>query len=449
MVRSVPQEALMIRIRAIAPAVLVCLTLAGCGSTDRGTGPSTRSADVSAANASGSLDPTFGVSGRVQTNVNPNQVSNVALQSDGKIVVVAALSDFNVASSVFGVLRYSPNGTLDAGFGNGGVARTAFTTGFHYPRAVAIQPDGKLIVVGSASNPNTSTDAIAVARYSANGALDAAFGNGGKVTTALLGFRDVANVVVVQSDGKILIGGSALTCFGRGCLTYTALVRYNIDGSVDGSFGSGGHVVAPSIGAVDVVALAGDGSILALNRNGIGTKSVARFSASGAPLPIAVIGALAPISTWVNATFQPDGKIVLGAGAKGLCRFGLQTQVTRWGLDDRPDATFNNPPFFYGNPTCGGQDVTQAIAVGSNGKIVVGGISPVTNIQKAFGVARVNVDGSLDATFGNGGRETTMFTGRADQVNAVAVQPDGKIIAVGLIMTDPNGNTAVALTRYQ
>jgi uncharacterized delta-60 repeat protein len=396
----------------------------------------------------GSLDPSFGTGGKAQTNVNPNQVTNAVLQSDGKIVAIASLADFKIASQVFGVLRYLPSGTLDPAFGKGGIVRTAFTLGFHYPYSVAIQADGKIVVAGSASSPNNSTDMIAVARYNGDGSLDSSFGSGGKVTTVLLGFRDVAQVVILQPDGKILIGGFALTCFGRGCGHDTALVRYNPNGSLDTTFGRGGSMVTVGIGQVDALGREADGSILALNRNGIGTNPVARFDANGNPQAVALAGTLSPIASLYNATFQPDGKIVLGGGAKGLCKRGLMVQVTRRGLDDAFDPQFNNPPFFFGSGQCNGQDLAQAIAIAPNGKVVVGGIAAMPNFQTAFGLARLNPDGSLDQAWGTGGRVTTIFTGRADQVDALVVQPDGKIVAIGLIATDNTGNTAIALTRY-
>jgi uncharacterized delta-60 repeat protein len=448
----------MDRNRGIVPTLLLSLAIAGCADMESGAGPTAPSiapaataatAATAALNGPGWLDPAFGVGGKVQTNINPNQVTNVALQGDGKIVVVASLADFQIASLVFGVLRYLPGGALDPGFGRGGIVRTAFTIGFHYPHSVAIQPDGKIVVAGSASSPNNATDQIAVARYNADGSLDGSFGKGGKVTTVLLGFSDVANVVVVQPDKKILIGGFALTCFGRRCGQNTALVRYNANGELDGTFGNGGSVVAPSIGQVDALALEQDGSILALDRNGIGTDAVARFSATGAVLPVALTGRLARISNTGPATFQPDGKIVLGGQARGICKHGLAVHVSRRALDDTVDPAFSSPSFFYGNGVCNGQDLAQAVAVASSGKIVVGGIAALPNFQTAFGVARLTSGGSLDAGWGTGGRVTTIFTGRDDQVDALAVQPDGKVVAVGLIATDDMGNTAVALTRYR
>lgn len=139
---------------------------------------------------------------------------------------------------------------------------------------------------------------------------------------------------------------------------------------------------------------------------------------------------------------------MLGGQARGLCKRGLWVQVTRRTLDDAFDPQFNDPPFFFGAGQCGGQDLAQAVAIAPDGKVVVGGIAAMPNFERAFGVARFNADGGLDQTWGNGGRVTTMFTGRADQIDALAMQPDGKVVGVGLIATDNMGNTAIALTRY-
>ena len=166
-------------------------------------------------------------------------------------------------------------------------------------------------------------------------------------------------------------------------------------------------------------------------------------------MPVTLVGKLAPIGSTGPATFQSDGKIVLGGGAKGLCKFGTRVLVSRWTLNDNPDPSFSSPAFFYANGACNAQDLVQGVTIASNGQIVVGGIAALPNFLIAFGVARLNSGGSLDQSWGNGGRVTTMFNGRADQVTAVAVQPDGKIVAVGLIATNNSGNTAVALTRYR
>lgn len=115
------------------------------------------------ATGAGSLDPTFGNGGKVETNFGHNiRPQSAALQTDGKLVVVGALDNFQVASQVFAVVRYLPNGTLDSGFGQGGVAITAFTNFINSAKAVAIQADGKIVVAGEMQSSNGSVDQFAL-----------------------------------------------------------------------------------------------------------------------------------------------------------------------------------------------------------------------------------------------------------------------------------------------
>jgi uncharacterized delta-60 repeat protein len=381
--------------------------------------------------------------------VSPAGADNVALQSDGKIVVVGALSDSAAASQVFGVVRYMQNGAIDTGFGTGGVARTAFTAGFNAPTSVAIAADGKIVVVGSASAPDNSSSAVAVARYAVNGALDASFGTAGRVTTTLLGRRDVANVVLVQPDGKILVGGRALTAFGRAGIDDTALVRYNANGSLDAGFGQGGKVIANAVGSVVSLALEPDRSILALGVDRAGHAAAARFSAAGAALPLALAGNVTAIATTGRATFQPNGSFVVGSSVRGSSRFDVDVRLDRFALDGAVDPTFNAPVFDFASPGVANRpNAAQAVLVQPNGAILAGGIAGVAAGVTNFGLARFAPDGRFDAAFGAGGIVTTQFSGRNDQIFALVRQPDGKIIAVGLTTNPATGNTAIAMARY-
>src|ERR1700736_5985982 len=165
---------------------------------------------VSAAAATaGSLDTSFGTGGKVLTDlgVGGGVASDAALQSNGDIVV----------SGGFGLARYLPNGQLDRAFGASGIASTGFAFNGDSGTAVAVQPDGKIIWVGSQGNPAFTpggTFEFAVARFNPNGTLDASFGSGGRVGTEffappLQGAQEFADAVLVQSDGKILVAGSA------------------------------------------------------------------------------------------------------------------------------------------------------------------------------------------------------------------------------------------------
>ena len=170
-------------------------------------------------NTDGTLDGGFGSAGKVLTNSSPGSDDSalaVGLQPDGKIVAAGP------SGSSFGVARYNANGTLDAGFGSGGTVTTAFGTDtFDQPAALAIQPDGKIVVAGS------SDTFIALARYTVNGALDAGFGIGGKVTTAFgTASSDQASAMAVQSDGKLVLAGAS----DSGGNSAFALARYVVAG---------------------------------------------------------------------------------------------------------------------------------------------------------------------------------------------------------------------------
>jgi uncharacterized delta-60 repeat protein len=171
------------------------------------------------ANASaGGLDPSFGTGGVVITSANYNgsaPPSDVMPQPDGKILVIAQLTD-PATDGDFGVLRYQASGAADTSFGTSGQATAAFTNFINTPYDAALQPDGKIVVVGDAESADGTLNEFAVARFNANGILDSGFGTGGKVTTNFVGVHsggesNPAYVVLVQPDGKIIVGGSAST----------------------------------------------------------------------------------------------------------------------------------------------------------------------------------------------------------------------------------------------
>ncbi|WP_187645768.1 DUF11 domain-containing protein [Streptomyces sp. TRM49041] len=283
--------------------------------------------------APGDLDPTFGTGGMVTTHITGGVVDvafGVAVQADGKIITVGG--SFSPHNSDFAVARYNTDGSLDTTFGTGGTVTTHFEddgtgnpwAGDDVAHGVAVQTDGKIVVVGSGA-PGVATE-FGLARYNTDGSLDTAFGTGGKVTTDFSSGA-VAFGVALQTDGKIVAVGSGLGGFG--------LARYNIDGSLDTAFGTGGKVTTDFDGGATAFGMA----------------------------------------------LQTDGKIV----AAGL-----------------------------GGP----------------------------NDNRDFALARFNSDGSLDTAFGTGGKVTTDFDGDA-AAYGVAVQADGKIIAVG------GNGWDFALARYQ
>jgi uncharacterized delta-60 repeat protein len=147
--------------------------------------------------------------------------------------LVAGSADLVATQFDFALVRYNANGSLDSSFGNSGKVTTDFNGGLDGVSSMALQTDGKIVLAGfaTAGDPH-----MALARYNANGTLDGTFGTGGKIITDINGTRNFANALAIQSDGKIIIGGSTLTTSGS--FVMFALVRYNTDGSLDSTFGS-------------------------------------------------------------------------------------------------------------------------------------------------------------------------------------------------------------------
>ena len=158
-------------------------------------------------NTDGSLDPAFGIDGKVITDYGNQSCSAqaVSIQADGKIVVAGSTD--NGTTTDFAISRYNPDGSFDTTLGGDGRVTTAVLSGTSIARAVMIQPDGKIVVAGY-SNTGSNND-FAVVRYNADGSLDSSFDADGKVTTAVSSSDDLAYAVAVQPDGKIIVAGEA------------------------------------------------------------------------------------------------------------------------------------------------------------------------------------------------------------------------------------------------
>ena len=226
----------------------------------------------------GDLDPTFGIGGKVTTGIGTDDYGYaVAIQADGKLVVAGETN--NGINYDFALVRYNANGTLDATFGTGGKVTTAVGTSDGAAYALAIQADGKLVVAG-ATNNGINYD-VALVRYNANGTLDATFGTGGKVTTAI-GTLDYAYALAVRPDGKLVAAGETF----NGSTADFALARYNANGTLDPTFGTNG-TVKTAIGtrddAASALAIQADGKLVAAGETDNGTNydfALARYFGS-------------------------------------------------------------------------------------------------------------------------------------------------------------------------
>jgi uncharacterized delta-60 repeat protein len=188
----------------------------------------------------GALDTTFGAGGIVLTPIGMQAViSEIALQADGKIV--ASGYTFNGGVVQFALARYNTDGSLDTGFGSGGIVTTSLSP-HAQAQAVAIQGDGKIVVSGYTFDDSSEISLFAVVRYDSSGNLDTSFGGTGIVTTQIQNSAE-SFAVALQSDGKIIAAGFSI---GDVPIQF-ALARYNTDGSLDNTYGTNG-IVTTTIG---------------------------------------------------------------------------------------------------------------------------------------------------------------------------------------------------------
>ena len=321
-------------------------------------------------NLDGSLDTSFDTDGIVFLSGVGRAAYGVALQADGKIVV---LSSFEV----FRLTRFNNNGSLDASFGIDGTVSTSFGDiggGAALPRSLVIQSDGKIIVAGYGDKIGKYN--FILARYNIDGSLDTSFDNDGRVNTDF-GEGEKANSVAIQSDGKIIVAGE--TGFSD-----FALVRYNTNGSLDASFGSFGQVITP-----------------------IGTgKDVAN-----------------------DLAIQPDGKIVVAGYSKNSTDEDFA--LVRYNSDGSLDVSFDTDGIVITDFNPGRSDFAQSMAIQSDGKIVLAGYSNgASSFEQNLALARYNINGSLDVTFDNDGKVNNAFS-RNTHGRSVAIQSDGKIVVAG------------------
>jgi uncharacterized delta-60 repeat protein len=341
---------------------------------------------------------------------------DMALQPDGRIVVVGRFDDLNYNVD-FIVARYNSNGTLDTTFGSNGKVLTDFSgsnTSNEIASAVAIQTDGKIVVAGS-SDVN-DPGGFALVRYNSDGTLDPTFGSGGIVTTDFNnGSIEGIKAIAIQADGKIVAAGYIND-------DDFALVRYNSDGGLDTTFGGSGKVTTDFGSSSDTaldIAIQTDGKVVVVGHTvplGQVDFAIARYNSDGS----------------LDTTFGIGGKVITNFDTNG------------------DDSTFR-------------EDFAEALAIQEDGKIVVVGFTSITIIDgdtvtggdNDLALARYNSNGSLDSTFGRGGKVITNFVltssgNRSDDYAfAVAIQKnDGKIVVGGGSNIDHDINFNFAVARY-
>jgi uncharacterized delta-60 repeat protein len=382
--------------------------------------------------AAGDLDPTFSGDGKQTTDFGDiDAATGVALQSNGKIVVVGVTGN----SGDFALARYNPSGSLDTTFSGDGKQTTDFGgTNGDKALAVALQSDGKIVVVGRAGLGSSSSWALA--RYNPNGSLDPTFSGDGKQTTAH-GQGSRANAVALQADGKIVAVGTGVSEW--------IIARYNPNGSLDPTFSGDGIQTTP-FGAQNIangVAVQSDGKLVAVGSESVHLDfALARYNANGS-LDTSFSGDGKQTTDFGGyneakaVTLQGNKIVAVGAGLVGFNTGDFA--VARYNPNGSLDPTFSGD----GKQTTnfGGDDVANDVAVQADGRIVLAGVATGGATGNDFALARYNTNGSLDTSFAGGGRKRTNFGG-TDSANGVALQGDGRIVAAG------SGNADFALARY-
>lgn len=378
----------------------------------------------------GTFDAAFGVG---EDDGTPNGVVNISLgagndfgtavaaQADGKLLVAGFHEEGTSTNMV--VLRVNADGTLDQSFGisadgtDNGIVNVSLGDGNDIARAIAVQPDGKIVVAGDSVTADGSANII-LARLHADGSVDESFGQSedgtpnGFVATSLGDGDDKANALALQADGKIVVAGNRVAEDGSSNMI---VARYDATGVPDVTFGAASDDGTPE-GFVNLSL--GDGN------------DIAR-----------------------DIALQADGKIAIAGDsvtADGSSNFVL----ARLNADGTPDDSFGvaedgTPNGFVSTSLGEGNDFASGLAVQSDGKLVVAGYhqeGTSTNIA----VARYETNGALDQTFGmtddgteNGIVNISLGDGD-DMANAVAMQGDKLVLVAGTTAaTDGSKNIAV------
>ncbi len=236
-------------------------------------------------NANGGVDTSFGTNGVVTINSYNTEFYSIAFQSDGKILAGGSFN-FNGSNGpyVYGVARFNTNGTLDTTYGANGYALTDFQYPSEEGFGMAIQADGKAVLVGSSPGGDSPASRFALARFTTGGQLDSTFGTGGEVLSAMPGSGGLARAIVIQPDGKIVVFGFNSTGIKGASTDQGLLARFTVSGTLDPTFGNGGVViedqVLPEIGPT--LALQPDGRIVVAGQSfEVGPAVVARFLPDG------------------------------------------------------------------------------------------------------------------------------------------------------------------------
>ncbi|MBF0491945.1 MAG: hypothetical protein HQM15_04115 [Deltaproteobacteria bacterium] len=361
------------------------------------------------------------------------------------------------ASSALALARYNPDGSLDTTFSGGTIRLDAFNstplTGINTVKGIAFQGSNIILGVATGNISASLTGNCGIVRLLSNGSVDTGFGSGGLATAA--GSSNFCNAMAVQGDGKIVLGG--FTVVG-GSAFDSILIRFTRDGLPDSSFGSGSTgVVVNDFGGNDMISavavqpdITGEKIVVAgAAKNATSTDLdflLARFNETNGSLDTS-FGSAGVVKTDFSSAIHPNStdhafalalksdESILAGGASTS---GAVSSVFALAFYDKNGAPLHTPT----TSISGLNDGISSLLIQSDNKIVAGGYSGPLAAPQAV-LARYNSDGTLDPLFGTTGSVTNLFGGSHDVLKALAIQGDGKILAAGAMTAGSNEDFAL------
>jgi uncharacterized delta-60 repeat protein len=346
---------------------------------------------------------------------------------------------------------FAAPGDLDTTFNGTGKVVTDLAAGYSQGRAIARQSDGKLLVAGSANVPvlgNPDNLDFVVVRYDSTGTPDASFGGTGVVTTDIAGGEDDAYAVIQQTDGKIVAAGlSYATDFNSSSVT---LVRYLDNGTLDSGFGGGTGKVTTQMGAGTFDAALGliqqADGKLVIAGYTDGDALVIRYDSSGTPDPAFDTDGI--VTTTVGATAAAKAIVEQASDHKLVVAGSSDANIllVRYGTGGAPDTMFNGTGIVTTTVGSGSAEAGGLVQQTSDGKLVVAGVSN-DGTNNQFTLVRYTTTGAVDsANFGTSGIATTTVGVGDSSATGLAEQADGKLVAAGIASNATD--TDFALVRY-
>lgn len=401
----------------------------------------------------GTPDSSFAVNGvqLLQPSTGFDNAYSVVILEDGKMLIGGASQISGASNWDVVVYRLNADGSVDATFGNNGFAYDDFQGYSEYVRCMKRLSNGKLLFVGGAE-ANFQVD-VFVTQLNEDGTPDTDFGDNGSVLIPVGSGEDVCMSAVEQADGKIVIvGKSDVPGF-----TYTnpLAIRLNTDGTLDDTYGTNGIALIDAgydYESAEDVLLTDDGGIMAVGYAGNNHYDILSFrlNSSGQLNPdfgtngIAVFNLNNGDDMAYAITKSPvDGKILIG-GKVGSGTTKTDFLVMAITEDGVIDSTFGTNGRATQNMKV--NDAGLDLAVQVNGKIILGGTAGNGFATNDFAICRFNQDGSIDSTFGTNGSTLSEISSFFSEIDDVALQDDGKIVACGIAAS---GNNDMGIVRYK